>query len=247
MSEIPNDTIPKIESVYTKENGWKTLAENAKAYAVSEITKSINKNNYQGSVYVGASGSESFEVGYKRIIQISGIDGVPAFWVGKKKTTVLDTSWLTRRNIVNIWELNPDFETLSGTFRKGTLDLNDKAEIDSFVRSYVKDKPDFYVRMLDQLRTQTISRENKRLAMAILEMAVEMGANGTTPFLVAKEIDPNSIPTTTGGTGTGSTTTGGIGTGSAGSGTSTGSNMALIGLGILAVGLLLANSDENKD
>lgn len=242
MSEIPNDTIPKIESVYTKESGWKTMLASAKAYAVAEISKGISKNNYQGSVFVG-SGSESFAVGYKRIIQIEGIEGVPTFWVGKKQKLVLDTMWLTRRNIVNIWELNPDYETLVGTLRKGTLDLNDKNEIDSFVKSYVKDKPEFYVRMLDQLREKTISREHKRLAMAILEMAVEMGANGTTPFLVEKAIDPNTIPTGgTGGTGTG--TTGG--TGGTGSGSSTGSNIALFGFGLLAVGLLLANSDENK-
>lgn len=243
MSEIPNDTIPKIESVYTKENGWKTLVASAKTYAVAEITKGINRNNYQGSVFVG-SGSESFAVGYKRIIQIEGIEGVPTFWVGKKQKRVLDTAWLTRRNIINIWDLNDDLETLSGTFRKGTLNLNDKSEIDSFVKSYVKDKPDFYIRMLDQLRTQTISRENKRLAMAILEMAIEMGNNGTTPFLVEKQIDPNKIPTGTGGTGTtGGTPTGGNGTGS---GTSTGANIALLGLGILAVGLLFSNSDDKK-
>lgn len=243
MSEIPNNEIPKIESVYTKENGWKTLVASAKTFATAEITKGISKNNYQGSVFVGSSG-ESFAAGYKRIIQIENIEGVPTFWVGKKQKLVLDTMWLTRRNIVNIWDLNPDLETLSGKFRKGTLNLNDKNEIDSFVKSYVKDKPEFYVRMLDQLRTQNISRENKRVAMAILEMAVEMGANGTTPFLVEKAINPNTIPTGTGTTTTGTGTTG-TGTTPTG-GNSTNANIALVGLGLLGVGLLLSNTKATK-
>lgn len=247
MAEIPNDIIPKIESVYTKENGWKTLVENVKQFAINKIQSDVSKNEYYGSVFIGSANEFSEFQGYKRIIRVSNIVGIPDFIIGKKKKIVLRTFWTIRNKIAKISSLNDDYETISGIFDNDKIDLSNKSDCDTYIQNIVKDKPDFYIRMLDQMRStysNKFSRETKRNMMAVIETAIEMGANGTTALLTAKEINPNTIPTTTDGTGTGTT---GTGTGSAGSESSTSANVALIGLGLFAVGLLLSNTEKPKN
>lgn len=249
--------VPK-NSIYTKETGWKLMLSKAKDYALQRIQDDVNANHYQGSVWVGNNYAQ-YE-GYQRIINISGVIGINDFWVGKKVPTVFDTVALNRRWYVSEWQLADNLYDLLGNkgvnlgplgnypnlYSSIRYNLESKSVCDEIVNSYVKDKPDFYIRMLDQMRSRgsSITRETKRNMMAILELAIEMGANGTTALLTAKEINPNTIPTTTGGTGTGTT---GTGTGSAGSESSTGANVALIGLGLFAVGLLLSNTEKPKN
>jgi hypothetical protein len=251
MSEIPNENIPKVESIYTKENGWKIILDNAKQFLFEQIEKATLKEKYQGSIFIGSSNEYPEFQGYKRLIRVSGIVGINDFVLGKRNKTALGTTWDIQSKKAYIGYLKNDFTDFTGEKEgeQDRLDLSDKVKCDNFINAIVKDKPQFYIRMLDQMRstyTKRFSRETKRNMMAVIETAIEMGSNGTNAFLSAKEIDPNTIPTNI-GTGTTDGTGTGTGTGTSTSpGTPIQSNVPLIGLALVGLGLLFTNSKKNK-
>lgn len=245
--------IPKKPIVYTSENGGTSDNGNewlskALEWIANKTWKAINdsfaKNDYQGSVNFDSSDSNYAtaypEIGkYKRIIYLT-VTGYRSQYIATNLNIRAYTKWYFSRNTVRF---SSDYSALN---------LGDPNKVKDFF-SNVSDSPDVFYAMYNAIsnRQDNTTINQKRDYLALLETALHFGKNSKKWVESTRLLNGGTLPTGTGTTGTGTTGTGTgtgtTGTGSAGSESSTGANVALIGLGLFAVGLLLSNTEKPKN
>jgi hypothetical protein len=236
--------------ITTKENGAESTNNEWLTAVVKEVGKmvynailsSIAKNDYNGSIVNNLSEvSDTVKSGlpilknYSRVIYLK-IDGFRSQYIYTNNDNLAYTRW----------NFAPSVVRFKSTFDKITLDSENSVK--TFFNT-VSDSPNEFYQMFQAIpgTLNKPTREEKRDFMALFETAIHFGKNSRGWIENTKVLNGGILPTkgTTGGTtdGTGTGTTSGTETSP---GTPIMSNIPLIGLALVGLGLLFTNSKKTK-